>query len=272
MIEKSIFIMGILNNTPNSFYDGGFHAGEKALLAKAEKMISEGADIIDIGGFSTKPNCEIVSEAEERHRVIPLVRTIKNLFPDIMISVDTFRSNIAEASIEAGATIINDISGSQFDEKIIDVVARCKQVLYVMMHCAESIDKMHNMNHEGEDITEVVKRFFEEKLFLFQSKGIENKRIILDPGFGFGKTIPQNYQLLRYLNTFAKMGDTLAGLSRKSMIYKTLKITPQEALQGTVALNMIALMNGAKYLRVHDVKEAKEVVALYYAYENRNNE
>lgn len=260
--------MGILNNTPDSFYDGGRHHGEKMALARAEQMIADGADIIDIGGFSTKPHCEIVSEAEECRRVVPLVRTIKRHFPATTISVDTFRAATAQESVEAGADIVNDISGAQFDEKIIDVAARNKNVRYVLMHCAESIETMHEMNHAADDIVDVVSRFFENKLALLQSEGIDKERIILDPGFGFGKTIAQNFQLLRYLNTFAKMGATLVGISRKSMIYKTLQTTPQDALVGTAALNMAALMNGAKYLRVHDVKEAKEVVRLYEAYEN----
>lgn len=260
--------MGILNATPNSFYDGGYYSDEKELLAQAERLVSEGADIIDIGGYSTKPNCEPVSEEEELKRVVPLVKALAQRFPDIAVSVDTFRAKVAEESIMAGATIINDISGAHFEERIIDVVAQHPKVQYVLMHCAETLETMHRINHRDEDIVMVVKDFFVNKLAVLQERGIEKGRIILDPGLGFGKTMRQNFQLLRYLDTFVNMGAVLVGLSRKSMVYKTLNITPQEALAGTIALDTIALMNGARYIRVHDVKEAKETVTLFSAYQD----
>jgi len=269
MIERPI-IMGILNVTPDSFYDGGRFNSDKTMFQHAERLISEGADIIDIGGFSSRPNCDLASEEEELKRVIPTVVGVKQRFPQATISVDTFRSKVAQMCIESGATIINDISGGNIDEKIYDVVAENHHVTYILMHGVKTLDTLHRNIDENADITSLVKDFFTTKMEKLQQKGINNQRVILDPGFGFGKTIPQNYQLLRNLNTFADLGQVLAGLSRKTMIWKVLEITPAESLPGTMMLNMLALTNGATYLRVHDVKEAVATVKLYKEYKNNS--
>ena len=269
MIEQPV-IMGILNVTPDSFYDGGRFNSDKTMFQHAERLISEGADIVDIGGCSSRPNCDLASEKEELGRVIPAIVGLKQRFPQAIISVDTFRSKVAQEGIDAGATIINDISGGNIDEKIYDVVAENQHVNYILMHGVETLETLHRNIDENADIVSLVKDFFAIKMKKLKQKGIDSQRVILDPGFGFGKTISQNYQLLRNLNTFADMGTVLAGLSRKTMIWKVLKITPEESLQGTMILNMLALINGATYLRVHDVKEAVATVKLYKEYKTHN--
>ena len=246
--------MGILNVTPDSFFDGGRFNNEKAWLEQAEKMLLEGADIVDVGGFSSRPGCDFVGEEEELRRVLPVVVGLKYRFPDIKISVDTFRSKVAQECVDAGASIINDISGGNIEPEIWDVVAKNQHVSYVLMHGVESLETLHRNIDENADIVAVVKDFFKIKIEQLQKKSIDNQRIILDPGFGFGKTTSQNYQLLQNLNIFAEMGTVMVGLSQKRMIGKVFGITPEESLQGTIALNKLALMNGATYLRVHDVK------------------
>jgi dihydropteroate synthase len=261
-------IMGILNVTPDSFFDGGCYNEEKSWLQRAERMIAEGATIIDVGAVSTRPECNFVSEAEEKSRILPVIETIVHHFPEATISVDTFRSTVAKACIDAGVTIINDISGGLMDAKMWDTIAPHKNIKYVLMHGAKDIATMHKMIDEHADMAEIVYSFFTEKLTQLQQKHISRERVILDPGFGFGKTIAQNYQLLQKLNVFTELGVVLAGLSRKTMIWKTLHTTATAALNGTTALNMIALLNGASILRVHDVKEAVETTTLYAAYCN----
>jgi dihydropteroate synthase len=256
-------IMGILNVTPDSFYAGGRFNGDKAWLEQTEKMLSEGADMVDVGGFSSRPDCDFVSEDEELRRTLPVVIGLKQRFPDVKISVDTFRAKVAMECIQAGATIINDISGGNIEPKIWDVIAENQHVDYILMHGVENLETLHRNVDENADILSVVKNYFTEKMEQLKTKGIDSERIILDPGFGFGKTMSQNYQLLHYLNTFAEMRPVLAGLSRKTMIWKVLGITPEESLHGTIALNMLALVNGATYLRVHDVKEAVATVKLF---------
>ena len=259
-------VVGILNVSPDSFFDGGRFKSDKTLFKHAERLLSEGADVVDVGGFSSRPGCDWVSEEAELRRTVPIIDGLKRRFPDTKISVDTFRSRVARESIHAGASIINDISGGNIDREIWDVVAENQHVSYILMHGVENLETLHRNLDENADVVSVVKDFFTVKMEQLQQKGIDSKRIILDPGFGFGKTIYQNYQLLNHLSTFAEMGTVLAGLSRKSMIWKVLNVTPAESLSGTIALNMLALINGATFLRVHDVKEAVETVRLYERY------
>ena len=264
-MEKPIhpIIMGILNITPDSFYDGGRFNSDKAWLAQAEKMLSEGVDIVDVGGFSSRPGCDLIDEDEELKRVLPIVAGLKCRFPDLKISIDTFRSKISRECIHAGASIVNDISGGNIDPKIWDTISENQHVTYILMHGVENLESLHRNADENADIVSIVKEFFKTKMEQLQEKGIDSQRIILDPGFGFGKTTAQNYRLLYYLNTFAEMGTILAGLSRKSMIWKVLKIMPGKSLPGTMILNILALLNRATYLRVHDVAEAVATVKLF---------
>ena len=250
-------IMGILNLTPDSFYDGGkFNSIENALL-HAEKMVAEGAKIIDIGAVSTRPGAHQVSIEEEWSRMEAVIPVLRNNFPETILSIDTYRSEIAKKAVDAGAHIINDISGGTLDEKMFEVVAGLK-VPYVLMHIKGTPETMQQ-NPEYENVVEEVKRFFEMRIAKLNSLGV--KQIILDPGFGFGKSLEHNYQLLNSLDVFVEMGyPVLAGLSRKSMITKLYGGEKQEALAGTIEVNKIALQKGAKILRVHDVKEAMEII------------
>lgn len=262
--------MGILNITPDSFYDGGKHFLEEEMINHVKKMVKEGVSIIDIGGFSSKPNCKVISETEEIDRLVPVVEAVHKLFPKHKISVDTFRANVAKASITAGATIINDISGGDFDEKMFSLIAENRSIEYILMHCgSSSINGLHK-NKPVENIVEEVSVFLKKKMQQLILMGVEAQNIILDPGYGFGKTIQQNYELMRAIPEFVKMGRVLVGISRKSMVYKTLQTTPELALTGTIGLNMIALMNGAEILRVHDVKEAVELIEIFNQYQNAN--
>lgn len=252
--------MGIINVTPDSFYDGGKTLDIRDIISQAKKHIEEGAKILDIGGYSSKPEAEEVSESEELQRVIPAIEAILKEFPNTIISIDTFRSAVAQKAIDAGAQIINDISAGNLDSEMFDVVAQ-NQVPYIMMHMQNTPQNMQDAP-KYENVVMEVTSFFSEKINLLISKGA--KDIILDVGFGFGKTIEHNYTLLRELKHFKLFGfPILVGISRKSMLYKPLNITPQEALNATTAANMIALQKGAKILRVHDVKEAVEAVEIY---------
>lgn len=252
-------VMGILNITPDSFYDGGKNNSIEEALIKAEQVIADGADIIDIGGYSTRPGAADISEQEELNRVIPVIENIIQKFPDAIISIDTFRSIVAEKAIRSGAAIINDISAGNLDDKMFDTVADL-QVPYILMHMKGTPQTMQQ-NPNYENVVKEVFRFFTEKLTVLKQKGISD--IIIDPGFGFGKTVEHNFELLRSLSFFENLGHPiLTGVSRKSLITKTLNINTANALNGTTALNTIALLNGANILRVHDVKEAKEVVKL----------
>ncbi len=254
-------VMGILNVTPNSFFDGGKHSDLKAILSQVEKMLSEGATFIDIGGYSSKPSAEFVSEDEELERLLPVVQQIVREFPTAILSIDTFRSKVAQATIENGAAIINDISAGKLDDTMLETVAQL-QVPYIMMHMKGTPQTMQSMAQYGNIVKEMV-FYFSERVAQARSLGIND--IIIDPGFGFAKTIQQNFEVLNKLELFQMLElPLLAGVSRKSMIYRTLETTPEFALNGTTSLNTIALLKGAKILRVHDVKEAVECVTLYH--------
>ena len=252
-------LMGILNLTPDSFYDGGKYKNLKGMLLKVEQMIAEGADIIDVGGFSSRPGAENVPVEEELKRVIESIKLIKSHFPDTIISIDTFRSEVAKKAIEAGAAMINDISSGEMDPNMIGLVKET-QVPYIMMHIQGTPSNMQQ-NPVYKDVLNEVLQFFAQKLETAHKMGIAD--IIIDPGFGFGKTLEHNYQLLKNLSVFGNLGQPiLAGLSHKSMINKVLNISASESLNGTTVLNTIALINGADILRVHEVKEAKEAILL----------
>ena len=253
-------IMGVLNVTPDSFYDGGVYSNEKKILLQVEKMISDGADIIDIGGFSSKPGAKTISVKEEEKRVIPIIKLINNTFNKIIISVDTFRGEIAEKSLNEGASIINDISGGNLDKNIYKIANKYR-VPYIMMHM-KGVPANMQANPKYENINYEIIKDFSYKIDLAEKKGVCD--IIIDPGFGFGKSIEHNYQILNNIKLYTVLKKPiLVGISRKSMIYKLLKTDPSKALNGTTSLNTIALINGANILRVHDVKEAKEVIKLY---------
>ncbi len=253
-------VMGILNCTPDSFFDGGKYRDEAQLLAQAEKMLAEGATFIDVGAYSSKPNAEFVSEEEELQRAVPVVELLLKHFPDVLISVDTFRAKVAEATINAGAALVNDISAGLLDENMIATVGKLK-VPYIMMHMRGTPQTMVKLT-QYEDIIQDMLLYFSQRIDEARKHGIDD--IIIDPGFGFAKTLEQNYEVMNKLELFNMVGlPLLSGISRKSMIYKLLGNTPQEALNGTTALNMVSLMKGAKILRVHDVKKAVETVRIF---------
>ena len=253
-------VMGILNVTPNSFFDGGKYSNEDDIISRVDKMLAEGATFIDIGAYSSKPSAEFVSEKEEIERIVPAIELILKHFPETLLSIDTFRAEVAKASIESGAAIINDIAAGELDDKMFDVIADYN-VPYIMMHMRGNPQTMQSLT-KYEDIVKEMLFYFSEKVHKARSLGIND--LILDPGFGFAKTTDQNYEVLQKMELFNLLElPVLAGVSRKSMIYKTLNNTPQEALNGTTFLNTIALTKGAKILRVHDVKEAMECVTLF---------
>ncbi len=256
-VTRSV-VMGILNVTPDSFYDGGVYTSVGDQLKQAEKMLKEGASIIDIGAVSTRPGAKAVDEKQELSRLLPILTVISKYFPSCILSVDTFRSAVATIAIENGAGMINDIYGGRFDEKIIETVAS-HNIPYVMMHMQGTPQTMQVDPHYT-DIIKDITGFFTEQLALFPS-GYD--QIILDPGFGFGKKIEHNFQILSRLTEIKKLGyPVMAGFSRKSMINKVLHTKPIEALNGTTVLNTIALLKGVNILRVHDVKEAMEAIKL----------
>lgn len=258
---SSPVVMGILNITPDSFYDGGRFQEEESWLIQSDKMITEGAAIIDIGGASSKPGAQALSPEEEWNRLSPALEIIRKKYQDICISIDTYHSQVATWAIPAGADMINDISGGIFDgEKMAKVISN-ENTPYVMMHMQGMPNNMQ-ITPTYEDVVEEIRHFFEEQIQLFKQAGADN--LILDPGFGFGKDVKHNYELLGNLKAFNDLGyPVMAGISRKSMINKVLNISAKEALNGTSILNTIALINGAKILRVHDVKEAVEAVKLF---------
>jgi len=260
LIDLSIpKVMGILNVTPNSFFDGGKYKNENEIISQVDKMLSEGATFIDIGAYSSKPSAEFVTEQEEIDRIVPAIELILKHFPEALLSIDTFRASVAKASIESGAAIINDIAAGELDDKIFDVIAKYN-VPYIMMHMRGNPQTMQSLT-QYEDIVREMLFYFSEKVRKARSVGIND--LILDPGFGFAKTTDQNYEVLQKMELFNLLElPVLAGVSRKSMIYKTIGNTAQEALNGTTVLNTIALTKGAKILRVHDVKEAVECVTL----------
>ena len=262
-VEKPL-VMGIINATPDSFYAGSRFNGVAQILSQAEKMLSEGADILDIGGQSTRPGSVLVSADEEIKRIVPAISAIVEKFPGSFISVDSFYSKVVIEAVAAGASIINDISAGSLDEKMIKTAAALK-VPYILMHMKGTPQTMQQ-NAVYENLIREVLDFFIAKTHELKSAGIQD--IIIDPGFGFGKTIEHNFQLLKNLSVFQMLDKPiLLGVSRKSTIYKTLGITPEEALNGTTVLNTIGLMNGASILRVHDVKEARQAITLFSALE-----
>ena len=253
-------VMGILNITPDSFYKGSRYNSESEIVEAAEDMLNEGADILDVGGYSSRPGASRISEQEEERRVLSAIRLIAKEFPRAVISVDTFRSEIAREAVQgAGAAIINDISGGRADNKMIRTVEELN-VPYIMMHMKGDPSTMQK-NPVYDDIIADILKYFAEKIYDLRSAGV--KDIIIDPGFGFGKTADHNFELLRRLTDLRVTGlPVMVGISRKSMIWKTLEITADEALNGTTVLHAIALLKGADFLRVHDVKEAVQAVRL----------
>jgi len=257
---KTPQVMGILNITPDSFYDGGKYAGDDAILGRAQKILTDGAQFLDIGGYSSRPGAAFVSEKEELDRVIPVVELILKHFPDALLSIDTFRSAVAKASVENGAVMVNDISAGLLDEKMLETVGML-QVPYIMMHMRGNPQTMQQFIGYENIIKEML-LYFSERIQMARRFGIND--LIIDPGFGFSKTLEQNYEVLQKLDVL-KMLDLplLAGVSRKSMIYKALEVTASQAGNGTTVLNTLALTKGVSFLRVHDVKEAMETVKLF---------
>lgn len=252
--------MGILNVTPNSFYDGGKFADDKSMLLQVEKMLTEGATFIDIGAYSSKPSADFVSEEEEIERLVPIIKSVLKYFPETLISVDTFRANVARLAIENGACIINDIAAGSLDKNMMKTVAEL-QVPYIMMHMKGNPQTMQSLA-QYDNITKEVLFYFSEKVGQARSLGIND--LIIDPGFGFAKTLEQNFEVMNNLELFQMLNlPILVGISRKSMIYKTLDTSSEFALNGTTVLNTIALQKGSNILRVHDVKEAIECVKLH---------
>jgi len=265
LIDLSIpKVMGILNCTPDSFFDGGKYKNESELLMQTDRMLAEGVAFIDIGAYSSKPNADVVSEAEELQRIVPVVELVLKHFPDTLISIDTFRAGVAKTCVESGAAIINDISAGMLDEAMLAIVGQLK-VPYIMMHMRGTPQTMVKLT-QYEDIMKEMLSYFSERISAARAADIND--IIIDPGFGFAKTLKQNYEVLNKMELFEITGlPLLAGVSRKSMIYKLLGTTPTESLNGTTVLNTLALTKGAKILRVHDVKEAVETVKIMMNFE-----
>ena len=251
--------MGILNVTPDSFYDGGRYRNSSAIMRQVDQMLVEGATFIDVGAYSSRPNAEDVRESEELQRILPIIDLIVKNFPEVILSIDTFRSEIAKQCIEAGASMINDISAGHSDHKMLETIAEFK-VPYIMMHMRGNPKTMQQQTQYDNLIKDIL-FYFSERIAKARTLGIVD--LIVDPGFGFAKTLEQNYELLNSLELFNMIDlPLLAGLSRKSMIYKSLETSADEALNGTTVLNTIALQKGAHILRVHDVKEAMECIKL----------
>ena len=256
----SPIVMGILNVTPDSFFADSRAPNVVALLAQAERHLSEGATILDIGGMSTRPGAEIINETTELNRIVPAIRAITRAFPKAIVSVDTFRANIARACVQEGAHIVNDISGGSLDEKMFVTVADLN-VPYILMHTRGTPQTMQSLTQYN-DVTLEILDFFIERVGIL--RGLKVKDIILDVGFGFAKNTAQNFELLKKLHVFKILEcPILAGISRKGMIWKTLGITPEESLNGTTAAHIFALQGGAKILRVHDVKAAIETIRIF---------
>jgi dihydropteroate synthase len=252
-------VMGIVNTTPDSFYSASSSLSMVDIIERVKDLLMAGAELIDVGGYSSRPGADDISEAEEIARILPIIKAITALDSNILISIDTFRSGVAKIALEHGACMINDISGFQIDPKIVDVAAEY-QVPYILMHMRGTPKTMQSLT-QYENIFKEMSSYFSQKIAVLEAAGV--KDIILDPGFGFSKTTEQSHYILQHLEAFHVFNrPILAGLSRKSMIYKKLEITPEEALPGTIALNTIALTKGAGILRVHDVKEAVDLVRL----------
>jgi dihydropteroate synthase len=260
-------IMGILNVTPDSFYDGGVHNSDKKILKHVEKMLNDGAVFIDIGAYSSRPNGINIDENEELNRVVPALELINNKFPETIISIDTFRSKVAETCLNSGASIINDISAGEMDKKMMKIVGKYK-VPYVMMHMKGNPQNMMNKINYDKMLKEII-QYFSKKINQAISHKIND--IIIDPGFGFAKDVSQNFDLLNNMDILKILEKPMmVGISRKSMIYKSLQTNAKESLNGTTVLNTISLIKGASILRVHDVKEANECVKLINALNNKS--
>lgn len=265
-IDKPL-VMGILNLTEDSFYDGGKYNNFDKAIQRSEEIINNGVEIIDIGACSTRPGAELVSPKEEISRIIPVLKEIRKRFPQTIISIDTVWSSVVREVMDNGADMINDISGGQFDKDLFNSIAQTN-ASYILMHTTAKPNQMQ-LNTNYEDLYLDISKYFAEKLDNLYDLGV--KDVILDLGFGFGKTIEQNYELIRRISEFKVFNlPILTGISRKSMIYKPLNITPNESLNATTALNMIALMNGTNILRVHDVKQAVETIKIYELTMNSN--
>ncbi|GGK19394.1 dihydropteroate synthase [Yeosuana aromativorans] len=261
-------VMGILNITPDSFYDGGKYRDESVVMNHVKQMLDEGANFIDVGAYSSKPNADFVSDDDELKRILPVVSSILKEFPDVLLSIDTFRSQVAKACIEMGAAMINDISAGTLDKNMLKTVADLRAP-YIMMHMKGTPQTMQQLT-DYDNLTKDILFYFSERIATARQLGIID--IIVDPGFGFAKTREQNYELLNQLELFNMLElPVLVGVSRKSMIYKTLGITAKESLNGTSVLNTIALQKGASILRVHDVKEAVECIKLVQSLNPKNS-
>lgn len=253
-------VMGILNITPDSFYAGSRFTHESEILARATRMAEEGVDLFDIGGYSTRPGAATVEESEELRRVLPAVELLAKHFPDKPVSIDTFRASVARQAVEAGALLVNDVSGGELDARMMETVAELG-VPYILMHMRGTPETMSSLATYTDLIKEMTD-YFHQKVHQLRQLGVRD--IVLDPGFGFAKVGDQNFELLRSLGAFQTFRlPLLVGLSRKSMIWRTLSIEPEEALNGTTALHMVALQHGAKILRVHDVRPARECIQLF---------
>ena len=258
-------VMGILNLTPDSFYDGGKYSTPKTILEQTERMLKEGATFIDVGAYSSRPDAQHITEEEELNRIVPIIELLVKEFPEILLSIDTFRNKVAQETVNTGAAIINDISGGSLDEQMFETVAKL-QVPYILMHMKGTPQTMKNENSYRHMLQEII-FYFSEKVA--QLRELKLNDIIIDPGFGFAKDTAQNFELMNHLSELNALElPILVGISRKSMIYKTLDLQPQEALNGTTFLNTVSLLAGTKILRVHDVKEAVECVKLYEQLKN----
>ncbi len=260
LIDLSIpRVMGVLNITPDSFFDGGKYKDEKSMLTQVEKMLKEGATFIDVGAYSSRPGAAHVTEAEELRRILPVVDVLLKEFPESILSIDTFRSSVAKETVQLGAAIINDISGGNMDSNMFATVAEV-QVPYILMHMLGTPQNMQQ-NPVYKNVTQEIISFFADKIFKLHQLKVND--VLIDVGFGFGKTIAHNFEILKNLVLFKSLeAPILAGVSRKSMLYKTLGISANEALNATTSANTIALLNGANILRVHDVKEAVEAIKI----------
>ncbi|MDY6327067.1 MAG: dihydropteroate synthase [Bacteroidales bacterium] len=253
-------VMGILNVTEDSFFDGGRYTSEEAILARARRIVEDGGDIIDVGAMSTRPNAAEIPENVETEKICSTVRLLRRHFPEAVISVDTYRSAVAQAAVEEGADMVNDISGGTFDSNMIPTIGKL-QVPYCAMHTPAPPQTMQSMTAYDDILADILK-FFGDQIRKLREHHVHD--IIIDPGFGFGKTLEQNYFLMKNLEVFKELGyPLLVGISRKSMIYRLLGTDPDHALNGTTVLNTIALMKGASILRVHDVKEAVEARTIF---------
>lgn len=252
-------VMGIVNLTPDSFFDGGQYLDEEKSLVRIDQLVREGVDILDMGAYSSRPGADDVTAEEEGKRLLPIIKKSKEIFPEIPISVDTFRADVAEKAIQSGADLINDISGGEMDKRMHEIIAKY-QVPYIMMHMRGTPKTMQNLT-DYEDLVGDIALWFGERVARLRSLGV--KDIILDPGFGFSKTMDQNYELLERIDELHYFNlPLLGGISRKSMIYKKLHVEPADALTGTIALNTLLITKGVQIIRVHDVKEAKEIITL----------